>query len=146
MHPSTPIPGTAEQLAWMTGRWVGEHDADRIEEVWSDAQPGMMLGMFRWHRDGQPRFYELLTLEPEGDRLIFRIKHFGPGLVGWEEKDEAVTLDLVSLRAGEAIFLKRGEERWMVYQAQPDSGELWAWFDTTGEPHQPGDEFRYTRR
>ena len=34
----------------------------------------------------------------------------------------------------------------MVYQAQPDSGELWAWFDTTGEPHQPGDEFRSTRR
>ena len=146
MHPTAPVAGTIEQLAWMTGRWVGEHDADRIEEVWSDPHAGMMLGMFRWHRDGQPRFYELLTLESEGDRLVFRIKHFGPGLVGWEEKDEAVTLDLVSLRKGEAIFLKRGEERWMAYQAQPESGELWAWFDTTDEPHQPGDEFRYARR
>jgi hypothetical protein len=130
----------------MAGRWIGEHDADRIEEVWSDPHAGMMLGMFRWHQDGAPRFYELLTLEPEGDRLIFRIKHFAPGLVGWEEKDRAVTLDLVSLREGEAIFLKRGEERWMVYQAQPDSGELWAWFDTEGEPHQLGDEFRYSHR
>ncbi|HEY7527504.1 MAG TPA: DUF6265 family protein, partial [Candidatus Limnocylindria bacterium] len=131
---------------WMAGRWVGEHDADRFQEVWSDRHAGMMLGMFRWHRDREPRFYELLTLEPDGDRLIFRIKHFGPGLVGWEEKDEAVTLDLVSLREGEAIFLKRGEERWMVYQAQPDSGELWAWFDTAAAPHGPGDEFRYARR
>jgi hypothetical protein len=146
MHPTAPIPGTVEQLAWMIGRWVGEHDADRLEEVWSDPHAGMMLGMFRWHRDGQPRFYELLTLEPEEDRLVFRIKHFGPGLVGWEEKDEAVTLDLVWLRNGQATFLKRGETRWMVYQAQPDSGELWAWFDTEGEPHRPGDEFRYTRR
>jgi hypothetical protein len=32
------------------------------------------------------------------------------------------------------------------YQAQPDSGELLAWFDTIAEPHQPGDEFRYARR
>jgi hypothetical protein len=146
MHPTEPVPATADQLAWMAGRWVGEHDADRFEEVWSDPHAGMMLGMFRWHRDREPRFYELLTLEPDGDRLIFRIKHFGPGLVGWEDKDEAVTLDLVSLREGEAIFLKRGEERWMVYQAQPDSGELWAWFDTAAAPHGPGDEFRYARR
>ena len=144
MHPSTPIPGTAEQLAWMTGRWVGEHDADRIEEVWSDAQPGMMLGMFRWHRDGQPRFYELCSVEPEEDRLVFRIKHFGPGLNGWEEKDDAVTLDLVAAHDGEAIFFKRGEERWMVYQVQP-SGELYVWFETVDHPREPGDEFRYAR-
>ncbi|HET6820731.1 MAG TPA: DUF6265 family protein [Candidatus Limnocylindria bacterium] len=145
IHPITPIPATARQLAWMSGRWVGEHDADRIEEIWTDPHAGMMLGMFRWHQDGAPRFYELLTLEPDGDRLIFRIKHFAPGLVGWEEKDQAVTLDLVSLREGEAVFLKRGEERWMVYQSQPDSGELWAWFDTGTDPHQAGDEFRYSR-
>jgi hypothetical protein len=145
IHPITPIPANARQLAWMSGRWVGEHDADRIEEIWTDPHAGMMLGMFRWHQDGAPRFYELLTLEPEGDRLIFRIKHFAPGLLGWEEKDQAVTLDLVSLREGEAVFLKRGEERWMVYQSQPDSGELWAWFDTGTEPHQAGDEFRYSR-
>ena len=145
IHPITPIPATAQQLAWMSGRWVGEHDADRIEEIWTDPHAGMMLGMFRWHPDGAPRFYELLTLEPDGDRLIFRIKHFAPGLVGWEEKDQAVTLDLVSLREGEAVFLKRGEERWMVYQSQPDSGELWAWFDTGTDPHQAGDEFRYSR-
>jgi hypothetical protein len=129
----------------MTGRWIGEHDDDRFEEWWTDAHAGMMLGMFRWHHGGEPRFYELLTLEPEDDRLVFRIKHFAPGLIGWEEKDAPVTLDLVALRDGEAIFLKRGEERWMVYQAQPDSGELCAWFDTVAEPHQPGDEFRYSR-
>jgi hypothetical protein len=145
MHSTTPIPATTDGFAWMAGRWVGEHGADRIEEWWSEAHAGMMLGMFRWHQDAVPRFYELLSLEPDGAQLIFRIKHFAPGLVGWEEKDAAVTLDLVSLRDGEAIFLKRGEERWMVYQAQADSGELWVWFDTVAEPHQPGDEFRYSR-
>ncbi|HKO34655.1 MAG TPA: DUF6265 family protein, partial [Candidatus Limnocylindria bacterium] len=107
MHPTEPIDAAAEDVAWMAGRWVGEHDGDRIEEWWSEPHAGMMLGMFRWHRDGEPRFYELMSMEPDAARLVFRIKHFAPGLVGWEEKDAAVTLDLVKLTDGEAVFLKR---------------------------------------
>jgi hypothetical protein len=143
MHANEPIAATTDDLAWMVGRWVGEHGADRIEEWWSDAYAGMMLGMFRWHQGDKPRFYELLSMEPEEGRLVFRIKHFAPGMLGWEEKDESITFDLVELREGEAVFLERGEERWMVYQAQPQSDELVAWFDTAAEPHAPGDEFRY---
>ena len=143
MLPTEPIDATAGDVAWMAGRWVGEHDGDRIEEWWSEPHAGMLLGMFRWHRDGEPRFYELMSMEPDDARLVFRIKHFAPGLVGWEEKDAAVTLDLVRLNEGEAVFLKRGEQRWMVYQRQASSGELLAWFETEAEPHAPGDEFRY---
>ena len=145
MLPTEPIRAAAGDVAWMAGRWVGEHDGDRIEEWWSESHAGMMLGMFRWHRDGEPRFYELMSMEPDATRLVFRIKHFAPGLVGWEEKDAAVTLDLVKLTDDEAVFLKRGEERWMIYQRQPSSGELLAWFETPAEPHVPGDEFRYKR-
>jgi len=145
MPPSQPIAATADDLSWMSGRWIGEHGADRTEEWWSDPHAGMMLGMFRWHRDGEPRFFELMSMEPDDRRLVFRIKHFGPGLTGWEEKDAAVTLDLVGLTDGEASFLKRGEERWMIYRRQPGSDELMAWFETPTEPHVPGDEFRYTR-
>ena len=97
MRPSEPIDAAADELAWMAGRWIGEHDGERIEEWWSEPYAGMMLGMFRWHRGGEPRFYELLSMEPDGMRLAFRIKHFAPGLVGWEEKDAAVTFDLVEL-------------------------------------------------
>ena len=145
MHPREPIAANTDDLAWMAGRWVGEHGADRIEEWWSEAYAGMMLGMFRWHHGDKPRFYELLSVEPEDGHLVFRIKHFAPGMLGWEEKDDAVTFDLVALGDGEAVFLKRGEERWMVYQAQPQTGELLAWFDTVADPHKPGDEFRYAR-
>jgi hypothetical protein len=145
MLPTKPIDAAADDVSWMAGRWVGEHDGDRIEEWWSEPHAGMMLGMFRWHRDGEPRFYELMSMEPNEARVVFRIKHFAPGLVGWEEKEEAVTFDLVQLTAGEATFLKRGEERWMVYQRQSSSGELLAWFETESEPYVPGEEFRYKR-
>ena len=145
MLPGEPIDAAAGDVAWMAGRWVGEHDGDRIEEWWSEPHAGMMLGMFRWHRDGEPRFYELMSMEPDAAHLVFRIKHFAPGLIGWEEKDAAVTLDLVKLTDGEAVFLKRGEERWMVYQRAPDTNDLLAWFETAAEPRTPGDEFRYAR-
>jgi hypothetical protein len=143
-EPFEPIAATIDALAWISGRWVGLHEADGIEEWWCERYAGMMLGMFRWHRDGASRFYELMSIEPDGERLAFRLKHFAPGLVGWEERDEAVTLDLFALEAERASSLKRGEARWMVYERR-EAGELVAWFEKEGEPHAPGDEFRYSR-
>lgn len=141
-HPTEPISAPLEAMAWMAGRWRGEHAADLYEEWWAEPSGGTMVGMFRWIRDGQPRFYELMTIEPDGGRIVFRIKHFGPGLIGWEEKDEAVALDLVALNGADALFLKRGEERWMTYR-RDDDGSLVAYFETGDEPHTPDDEFRY---
>lgn len=145
MHPSQPIRASVDALAWLSGRWVGVDGTDRLEEVWTEPESGMLLGMFRWHRDGAARFYELLAVEPEATGLVFRIKHFDPGLKGWEEKDEAVTLDLVARSDDEAVFRKRGEARWMVYRREVATDELLCWFETETSPHAAGDEFRYAR-
>jgi hypothetical protein len=146
MHPTEPIAAPIESLDWIVGRWAGERGADQFEEWWAEPAGGTMVGMFRLLRDGVPRFYELLTVEPEGDRLVWRIKHFGTGLVGWEERDAAVTLDLVGLGTREAVFLKRGDPRWMVYHREPATDELVAYFETADSPHTPDDEFRYAQR
>jgi hypothetical protein len=146
MHPQIPIAAPIESLAWIVGRWAGEHGSDFYEEWWSEPAGGTMVGMFRWLHAGAPRFYELLTVEPENDRLVWRIKHFGPGMVGWEERDGAVTLDLVALGDEEATFLKRGEARWMIYRRDSATDELVAYFETEGEAHAAEDEFRYARR
>lgn len=147
MHPTEPLAASIKGLRWLSGHWIGDHGSDRYEEWWSEPDGGMLLGAFRRLRDEEPRFYELLAVEPEGEGLVVRIKHFDPGLRGWEEKDEAVTLDLVSLGDAEAVFLKRGEARWMVYRRNPATGELVAYFETAEKPHVDGeDEFRYARR
>ena len=146
MHPTEPIAASLEALDWIVGRWAGESGSDRFEEWWSEPAGGTMVGMFRLLRDGAPRFYELLTVESEGEHIVWRIKHFGPGLVGWEERDAAVTLDLVALTSAEAVFLKRGDSRWMIYRREPATDELVAYFETEGAEHAPEDEFRYARR
>jgi hypothetical protein len=145
MHPTQPIRADAGQLAWLSGRWVGDDGDERIEETWSEPYAGMALGMFRAHRAGVPRFYELFAVEPEDGRLVMRIKHFRPGLLGWEERNESVALDLVAVRDGEAIWAQRDTVKWLVYRLEPDGAQLNVTFEVPDEAPEPGDVFRFVR-
>ena len=76
-----------------------------------------------------------------------RIKHFGPGLIGWEEKDQAVTLALVGLQTGEAIFYRLGSDEplWLFYRIE-DENTLVVFFERDETGHKPEDEFRYVNQ
>ena len=144
-HPiSSMVSVSVSDLSWLSGAWYGQVGDDLIEEHWSGPAGGTLLGMFRWIHEGQVRFYELLTIEPDGDRLLMRIKHFGPGLIGWEEKDQAVTLALVGLQTGEAIFYRLGSDEplWLFYRLE-DENTLVAFFEHDETGHKAEDEFRY---
>jgi hypothetical protein len=145
MAPFTPA--SAADLAWLSGIWLGDRAGDVIEEHWSTPAGGAIMGMFRWLHAGQVRFYELMTLEPEDGALILRIKHFHPGLKGWEEKDESVTLVLVALPPGAAVFTKRDSPapRWLIYR-RPDPDTLVATFETEESTPAEGEAFLYTRQ
>jgi hypothetical protein len=143
-EPTTPVTAGIEVLGWLSGRWVGTHGADDIEETWSPANGTSMMGMFRAVRDGQPRFYELITMDREGDGLVCRFKHFDRQLVGWEERDEALVLDLVAVTSSEALFLRRGTTRRMTYRHHP-TDRLTVFFEEAGEGHDPDEEYRFER-
>lgn len=138
---------SVSDLSWLAGAWHGQVGGDLIEEHWSGPAAGTLMGMFRWMHDGRVRFYELLTIEPDGDHLAMRIKHFDPGLIGWEEKDQVVTLALVGLSHQEAIFYRDGEGQplWLFYRRE-DASTLVAFFERDETGHAPEDEFRYTRQ
>ncbi|HNV72604.1 MAG TPA: DUF6265 family protein, partial [Candidatus Ozemobacteraceae bacterium] len=72
-----------KDLRFLSGIWRGELHGGTIEEQWSDPLGVCMMGMFRFVKDGKPRFYEFMTLEETGAGLELRIKHFHPGLLGW---------------------------------------------------------------
>jgi hypothetical protein len=114
---------SVDPLAWLEGRWVGEEGDQLIEEHWSAVQGDTLMGMFRFVRAGEPRFYEFMTVGVEGQEVVLRIKHFNPGLTGWEEKDEAVTYALVQVDFGQAVFYKRGaaQPNWLIYRREGDA-------------------------
>jgi hypothetical protein len=129
----------------MAGAWRGRRGADTVEEHWSGPEGESLMGMFRWLREGKARFFELLTIEAEGECLVLRIKHFHPGLKGWEEKDQAVSFDLVQLGHQEAVFYERSEKKvqWMVYRR--DGNALATYFEPEEREHKPEEEFVYQR-
>ncbi len=101
---SAPPPARVEELAWLTGNWLGTGFGDLSEETWQPPKGGSMLGLFRQHKDGKPMFYEfLLLLETEGT-VELRLKHFNPDGTGWEEKDKYLTFRLVALEPNAAYF------------------------------------------
>jgi hypothetical protein len=93
-------PSIAQQLAsepdaghvltnasWLAGRWVGEGLGGEVEETWSPAASGQMVGHFRLTRNGAVVFYEISLLDVTAGGLRMRVKHFNADFVGWEDKD-----------------------------------------------------------
>ena len=91
-------------LAWIAGHWNGQAMGGQFEETWNAPMGGTMMGMFKFVQDDAVVFYEILTIVPDGDSLMLRLKHFDAGLKGWEEKDESVEFPLVSLTRDTAKF------------------------------------------
>lgn len=134
-------------LTWLAGQWRGRYGDDIIEEHWSTPEAGTLMCMFRWIHDDSVRFFELVTIETdEDDQIRLRIKHFNPGLRGWEEKDDSVTFTLESTKGQSVTFVRdtTDEPVWMIYR-RDDPGTLIAWFERERGVHDSGDEFRYLR-
>lgn len=134
----------AHDLAWLSGRWKGNHGDDIVEEQWSEPAAGTLMAMFRWLRGGSILFYELIVIEQEDHKLVMRIKHFNPGLLGWEDQDHSVCFDLVQVEGQQAIFLQRqtDESVWLVYEREKED-QLLAYFVRSGQETRPNETFRY---
>ncbi len=132
-YPEVPLTGaTIERLDWMIGRWAASEGNTRIEEIWSPPDAGIMMGTFRWLEGGEPSFYEFMLLKPGSAGLELHIKHFGPDLVGWEEKETSTAFDLVRVDGREAVFHPRaaGRSGWAVYRIADDG---WLEFEEVNE-------------
>lgn len=106
-----------DDLAFIAGAWKGELGGGVIEEHWSAPEGNNMMGMFRYVKDGQVTFYEMQTIEQEEGQLpILRIKHYHPGLRGWEEKDESVTFTLREVEGQRAVFDEDDSSTQLIYQ------------------------------
>ena len=79
---------TLADLAFIAGQWRGEMQGGITEENWSLAAGDSMMGVFRFVKNGKAVFYEMLLIEATPNGPVLRLKHFHPGLRGWEEKDE----------------------------------------------------------
>ncbi|MFK7767524.1 MAG: DUF6265 family protein [Mariniblastus sp.] len=91
-------------VAWIAGQWRGNAMGGEFEESWNPPMGGSMMGMFKFVKDNEIGFYELMTIVEEGDSLMLRLKHFDKKLNGWEEKDKSIEFPFVSHSEKETVF------------------------------------------
>lgn len=61
----------ADLPSWMAGSWTGERNGTVMEEHWTTAGGGVMLGMHRDVRSGRASF-EFLRIEKTSDSLVYQ--------------------------------------------------------------------------
>lgn len=69
-----------EDLAWLVGSWRSESDDRIVEEWWTVARGGLMLGLNRDHRTGsQSPFFEYLRIELDEEEVRYVASPRGSG-------------------------------------------------------------------
>ena len=99
-----PPAATIDGAAWLAGRWVGTGFGGQMEETWSPPVGGQMIGHFRYWREGEPQFYEIMMMDVAEGGVRMRVKHFNPDFVGWEERDGWVEFEPISVGPDALVF------------------------------------------
>ena len=60
-----------ERVAWLEGCWEVSSAGRTVEERWTPARGGTMLGVSRTIRDGKLAEYEFILLREDGGRLAY---------------------------------------------------------------------------
>lgn len=87
-YPCLAADGVAKlsDLAFLEGRWIGEKDGGKIEEVWTAVTDNNMSGVFRFLNDDQAQRYELKAIDQTNQGIFLYLRHFGQKLAAGEEK------------------------------------------------------------
>lgn len=92
------------ELAWLEGTWRIEADGQVLEETYGPPLGNSITGTFRWLREDAAFVYEFLLIEAQGDEIKYHLRHFGPGSIGHESKDQPMTYELVSMSEDEMVI------------------------------------------
>jgi hypothetical protein len=123
----------------MEGRWVGTFNGGPIEAAWIAPVGDNLTGFMRMMKDNKVTMYEMLIFEQTEQGPIVLVKHFGPGLVGREEKDKSDRYKFLEAKKDQALFEKedgsiriiyekRGNDQLVIQRGEPNSGK-WAFKD-----------------
>jgi hypothetical protein len=109
-----------QPLAFLSGHWTSDSAEGQEEEYWSQAMGKSMVGAYRLMKDGNAVFYEFWAIEIEDGKVLFKMKHFDRGLVGWEDKADLVRLPLIVGGAQDISFAKPDGSLSIRYQRNGD--------------------------
>ncbi len=132
--PAAPA-ADVQALSWMSGRWAGTQEATEMEEIWTTARGGTLLGLHRDVKGGRTVSFEFLRIEavPEGLTYFaspqgrpatpFRAVENKKGRVVFENRQHDFPTRILYWLAEDGTLHARIEG---MLRGQPASEE-WAW-------------------
>jgi len=117
-EPAPVITGPLVQdFAFLTGRWRGGISGGGLfDEEWSQPSADSMMGMFRYMESGKVQFYEFMVIEASPSGPVLYLRHFDPGLTGWEEKNAPLTFTVDSSSEKQVVFVNADKSTTLTYR------------------------------
>ena len=110
---------TVDDLAWLSGYWVGTGLGGDVEELWSRPKNGKMVCAFRYDAGDQLVFTEHVTMTNTKSGVSMLVKHFSADFTSWEESAEYVDFPLIKIEGTTAYFdgctISRDEDHLDIY-------------------------------
>jgi hypothetical protein len=82
----------ASVLSWMTGCWLAQQGSGEVEEQWSKAKGGTLIGTSRTVRGERTTAFEFLMIRPGGDGLVYAAHPSGQAPTDFRITDATATL------------------------------------------------------
>jgi len=96
-----PATDVVARLAWLEGRWEGEKDGLRMEELWTSVRGGALLGLHRDVRGERMVSFEFLRIQATGEGTFY---YASP------RSKPPVAFKLVELGERRAVFENRAHD------------------------------------
>lgn len=136
---TAPQPATLADMAFLEGHWQGTFNGGPIEAVWVAPAGDNFAGFIRMMKDNKITLYEILVYEQTDRGPVSMVKHFKPGLIGQEEKEQSDRYRFVEGGKNRAllekedgsvriIYEKRGNDQLVLQRGQQKDGQ-WAFSD-----------------
>jgi hypothetical protein len=124
------------RAAWLQGCWVQTTQTGSVEESWTTAKGGSMIGVGRTIRDGKMTAYEMILLREQGDRLAYQAHPSG---------QPSTTFLSTRISPSELVFENPAHDfpQEVGYRLVGDT--LLAWIRGTQNGKERRVEFPYTR-
>src|SRR5262245_14037957 len=105
-------------LKFMAGAWKASSDWGDMDESWSVPSGNSMMCSYRCVKNGKVVFYEFVVIEQnENDPVpVMKLRHFNPGSIGWEDKENPYSYPLIELTATKATFERPDKKMTLSYE------------------------------
>jgi hypothetical protein len=103
---------TLSDLAFLAGEWTSDRSGFVIEESWTGASGGVVLGTSRGVQGGAVRFLRFAVVEQAGDDVVMRFKRFRADYSSWETGGPSV------------MRLERADRRHAVFTATDPASDV----------------------